>query len=71
MMYPMDVLKAEHDYRRERLARPTRPRRSRQRWPPRQHLAALLLSIKAWTPGEGVARGRKADSCATDPASAG
>jgi hypothetical protein len=67
MMYTMDALKAEHNYRRERLERLARPRRDRRGRPSRRHLAEVLLSIKGSTSG---CRSRTSEGGATGPATA-
>jgi hypothetical protein len=66
MMYTMDALKAEHNFRREHLQRLARPRRGRGR-PSRRHLAEVLLSIKGSTSGY---RSRTSEGGATGPATA-
>jgi hypothetical protein len=67
MTHTMDALKAEHNYRRERLERLARPRRDGRGRPSRRRLAATLLSIRVWMSGTG---GRTSEGGATDPATA-
>jgi hypothetical protein len=71
MMHSMDSLRAEHDYRRERLTRSVRPRRRGPgERPDRRRRAELRSPVGALLSRLWRARGRSPEGRVSDPATA-
>ena len=70
MLHSMDTLRAEHDYRRERLTRSVRRRRDPRGRPDRRRRAGLLTPMVALVSRVWRARGRSLEGRVSGPATA-